>query len=260
MAEKRTAPPVAAGRGDNVVMLADHQHGNLGRDARAVHGARFARGYKALLLAKISTSAKAVGGCLLAHCNSISGRCDPSVARLARLLDMSRATVMRATAELCEAGFFEKSRHGGRSNTCQLSPVWRAFEAFVLDYETRAAGGEKVAKLQPERLQNCNRDGRRIAIQTHIRNHSDELMHWPGEGGCGWHPANRQGPGAVAIEAAKARLSTGLIAAGETINAAALNLPDAVFDLAARMEMASPGGGLRMVIEAIKGAISEGVA
>ncbi len=62
-----------------------------------------------------SANARRVAGAIIDHFNRKTGQCDPSVGRLARLLGVNRATVIRATNDLCseESGLFENSSHGG---------------------------------------------------------------------------------------------------------------------------------------------------
>ena len=48
----------------------------------------------------LSNSARRVAGALIDHFNRKTGQCDPSISRLAKLLGINRATVIRATNDL----------------------------------------------------------------------------------------------------------------------------------------------------------------
>jgi DNA-binding transcriptional MocR family regulator len=108
--------------------------------------------YKAIsLVGGISKSARRTAGGLIDHYNPKTGRCDPSVGRLATMLGIDRATVLRATAELEAAGLFIKTSHGGHSNCADYRPQWDFFEEIVADWDRRMIAGDppdKVAKLR----------------------------------------------------------------------------------------------------------------
>lgn len=80
------------------------------------------------LLEWLTPSERRVGICLLEHFNRKSGRCDPSVGRIARLLNISGRTVMRATEKLHTHGLFIKLRHGGFSHRNAYRPNWKKFD------------------------------------------------------------------------------------------------------------------------------------
>lgn len=136
--------------------------------------------HKALnMIAGLSANARRVAGAIIDHFNRKTGQCDPSVERLAKLLGIDRATVLRATAELCSDKFklFEKSSHGGKFNTASYVPCWSVFRAIVSDWDDqmkRDKRPEKVAELRRSRSQSCDVDGRRTATQTNLNNQSNK--------------------------------------------------------------------------------------
>ena len=123
----------------------------------------------------LSAGARRVGAALIGHFNRKTGRCDPSVERLAALLKVDRSTVLRATAELCSGkfGLFQKSSHGGKFNTASYQPCWEVFRSIVNDWEAEMKGdkpSENVAELRRTRSQGCDVNGRKIATQTYSNN------------------------------------------------------------------------------------------
>lgn len=70
-----------------------------------------------------------VASLILSHLNRRTGRCDPSVARLAELAKMSRATVLRATKTLSTGPYrlFDKAVHGGLAHRSSYTPRWKVF-------------------------------------------------------------------------------------------------------------------------------------
>lgn len=136
--------------------------------------------HKALnMISGLSANARRVAGAIIDHFNRKTGQCDPSVERLAKLLGIDRATVLRATAELCGSkfGLFQKSSHGGKFNTASYVPCWALFRTIVSDWEAVMKGDqhvENVAKTQPRRSQGCDVSGRKTATQTNSINQSNK--------------------------------------------------------------------------------------
>lgn len=96
----------------------------------------------------------AVAGVLLKHFNRKTGRCDPSVDRIAALLGVGRASVLRATSRLCTGDnrLFEKTSHGGHSHCASYAPRWSVFRAHVTGFEGRMALPTKDLKVSSVRL------------------------------------------------------------------------------------------------------------
>lgn len=135
--------------------------------------------YKALSIAHgLSNTARQVAGALIDHFNRHGGRCDPSIARLCKLLELHRATVLRATKELTakHTGLFEKNSHGGWHNTASYQPNWERFRAIVLEWKIKMQGDksdENVAEMRPDTSQDCDVNGSKNATQTNLNNQSN---------------------------------------------------------------------------------------
>lgn len=105
------------------------------------------------LVPGLTSDTRRVAGAIIDHFNKKTGQCDPSIERIAKLLGINRATVLRATEKLCdpEIGLFEKISHGGKSNRTKYLPCWEVFHGIVADWDARMKTGEapeKVARLR----------------------------------------------------------------------------------------------------------------
>ncbi|MHA1545296.1 MAG: helix-turn-helix domain-containing protein, partial [Alphaproteobacteria bacterium] len=125
--------------------------------------------HKAINIASgLSNGARRVAGALVDHFNKKTGQCDPSISRLAALLGINRATVLRATKELSgpDAGLFKRTSHGGHSHRTMYQPVWERFRRIVEEWEAGMKGqkaSSKPADSQLQRSQDCDVDGRKTA-------------------------------------------------------------------------------------------------
>lgn len=140
------------------------------------------------LMRNLTDATKSVGAAIIDHFNKKNGQCDPGVDRLATLLGMSRATVLRATETLHERGLIEKDSHGGKFRRASYSPNWARFREFVEDWDARMKVGAayeqtvenakpaepKVSRVRPSRSQGCDVNGRTDATQTHRSNQSNK--------------------------------------------------------------------------------------
>jgi predicted transcriptional regulator len=145
--------------------------------------------HKALnIVAGITEATKRVAGAIIDHFNKRTGQCDPSIERLATLLGIDRATVLRATDKLDELGFIEKASHGGKAHRARYLPNWERFRTIVEDWDARMKSGDapgtpirpaqtsapKVADVRRSRSQGCDVKRRRDATQTLRSNPSKE--------------------------------------------------------------------------------------
>jgi Helix-turn-helix domain len=138
--------------------------------------------HKALnIVPGLSANARRVAGAIIGHFNKQTGQCNPSVERLAAMLEIDRATVLRATAELCgeQLALFDKLSHGGKSHCASYSPRWDRFQEIVADWDARMKSGaapSNVANLRRSQSQNCDVEGRKTATQTLIKNPLNEPL------------------------------------------------------------------------------------
>jgi predicted transcriptional regulator len=139
-----------------------------------------------LLMPGLADASKRVAGAIIDHFNKQNGQCEPSIERLVTMLELSRASVLRATKELCELGLVEKDSHGGKHNQARYRPQWHRFRQFVADWDARmktgAAPGEsrsapeepraKVAQMRPTKSHLCDVGGIKNETQTLRNNQS----------------------------------------------------------------------------------------
>jgi AraC-like DNA-binding protein len=79
------------------------------------------------LMPELTGTDKRVAAALIEHFNRKTGQCDPGLDRIARLVGVSRRTVMRSVSCLVGAGVFHVVQHGGRSQRNSYEPVWLRF-------------------------------------------------------------------------------------------------------------------------------------
>jgi len=94
--------------------------------------------FKVIALAEdLSAVERQVGATLLDSYNRKTGQCDPSLDRVAGLLNVHRRTVIRATTKLEAKGLFRKTRHGGHSHRNHYEPVWLKFRDLEAKWRIR---------------------------------------------------------------------------------------------------------------------------
>lgn len=149
--------------------------------------------HKALnIAAGLSEATRRVAGAIIDHFNKKTGQCDPSIARIADLLAMSRESVLRATRQLHEDGWIERVAHGGNSHRTAYLPNWEKFNALVATWDDRMKGGGgddtpcrhtgtpadapagKVSGLTPSQCQYRHLDSVRSDTQTNLSNQSNK--------------------------------------------------------------------------------------
>ncbi|OHV26596.1 helix-turn-helix domain-containing protein [Rhizobium sp. RMa-01] len=145
--------------------------------------------HKALnIMSGVTEATKRVAGAIIDHFNKRTGQCDPSIERLATLLGIDRATVIRATEKLHELGFIEKVSHGGKAHRASYLPNWDRFRAIAKDWDARMKTGDapgapcrsagtpapNVASVRRSRSQGCDVKGRTAATQTLRSNQSNK--------------------------------------------------------------------------------------
>jgi Mn-dependent DtxR family transcriptional regulator len=136
--------------------------------------------HKALNLSPaLSGTDKRVGCAIVDHFNRKSGQCDPSIGRIARLLDISPRTVMRAVNRLERLGFIRKHRHGGHFHRNSYRPDWPRFRAEAEKWNARARArkAQPTAKsLSPCQGQTGHLASGQFVTQTLPINQSEETL------------------------------------------------------------------------------------
>jgi predicted transcriptional regulator len=116
------------------------------------------------IMSGVSDATRRVAGAIIDHFNKRTGQCDPSIERLATMLGINRATVIRATETLHERDLIEKSSHGGKSHRASYLPNWTRFRDIVEDWDARMKIGEGPGK-SPDTPESSTASVRRIRLQ-----------------------------------------------------------------------------------------------
>jgi DNA-binding MarR family transcriptional regulator len=131
------------------------------------------------LSSELSGSEKRVAGAIVDHFNRKTGRCDPSLDRIAGLLGISRRTVIRAVKRMQNAGLFRKDRHGGLSHRNSYQPIWPRFREIEAKWNERFRTKRKRSaetKVSPFQRQSCHLAGDSAGTQTCLTNQSNETL------------------------------------------------------------------------------------
>lgn len=110
------------------------------------------------LSSDLSGAEKRVAGAIIDHFNRKSGQCDPSIERIAKLLNLSQRTVIRATNRLAQIGLVVKYRHQGHFNRNSYVPNWfflRQLDANWSRSFTSAKRARENPNLSPQTCQSC---------------------------------------------------------------------------------------------------------
>lgn len=147
-------------------------------------------GFKALSLASgLNENDRRVGATLLEHFNRRTGRCDPSLGRIAHLLDIDIRTVIRSVRHLEEADLLRKHRHGGNLNRNQYDPNWLKLSELEAAWNARFKGFSTPTSRSRSQGQDCHLDGDSSVTQTYPINNLPKAT-------CsGSHPSRSNGPG-----------------------------------------------------------------
>lgn len=129
--------------------------------------------YRVLSLMDGKDRGRRVGALVLDHFNRTTGQCDPSIARIAKILGVERTTVFRALTDEPLCLLFRRDSHGGHSHRNSYAPDWPFFRAISEAFDAARDAGmplPKVAEVQRSWLQLRNVDGCSPATQTYKRN------------------------------------------------------------------------------------------
>lgn len=127
----------------------------------------------------LSGSEKRVAAAIIDHYNRTTGQCDPGLDSVARLVGVSRRTVIRAVGALTKKGYIRRQRHGGKFHRNQYEPDWARFHALDAQWNARRrkkASQIDAPNLSPSQRQNCHVDGDIDVTQTLSRNSIKETL------------------------------------------------------------------------------------
>ena len=136
--------------------------------------------HKAINLCEdLSGSEKRVAAAIIDHYNRKTGQCDPGLGTIARLIGVSRRTVIRAVGVLAKKSYIRKQRHGGKFHRNQYEPNWAHFRAMEAKWNARRR--EPIRKpvatgLSPSERQGCHISDDTGVTQTLPRNSLKETL------------------------------------------------------------------------------------
>jgi DNA-binding transcriptional MocR family regulator len=125
------------------------------------------------LIPDLSGGDKRVAGAIIDHFNRRTEQCDPSNERLARLLGISRRTVIRSTSRLERRGLIRKRRHGGNLNRNSYEPVWPLFRELEAAWNVRfreKRANAKATEVSPSPCQHGHLTSDGPVTQTLLSN------------------------------------------------------------------------------------------
>lgn len=240
--------------------------------------------HKAISLADdLSGTEKRVAAAIIDHFNRKTGQCDPSLGSLAKLLGISRRTVIRSVGSLVSKGYFLKVRHGGKSHRNSYLPVWSRFHTKEAKWkDARGISGKpRVTPSSPLQGRSCHLASDVGGTQTFLSNSSKEPSSASDSNGsatgrkrnaqkASCTVSNSKGsqlsvdarfhvkltsPSDAAFGAAQRRWMTALtMRYAPTPEAFAVildSIDEALSDAATRIEMKKPGAGLQHVLDVL---------
>ena len=131
------------------------------------------------LCGDLSGSEKRVAAAIIDHYNRKTGQCDPALGTIARLIGVSRRTVIRAVGALADKGYIRKRRHGGKFHRNQYEPDWAHFRAMEAKWsaQRRKTSEERNATAtSPLQRQSCHNDSDVDVTQTLLSNSSNKTF------------------------------------------------------------------------------------
>jgi len=136
--------------------------------------------FKALSLTdELSATDARVGAAVVDSYNKKTGQCDPSLGRIACLLNLSRRTVIRSVNKLVAHGFLRKIRHGGKYHRNQYYPCWARYREVVHSWSVRFKGPARRQDAHGNDLKRngCHFAGDEVDTQTLPINRSITAAH-----------------------------------------------------------------------------------
>ncbi|HKS63932.1 MAG TPA: helix-turn-helix domain-containing protein [Xanthobacteraceae bacterium] len=224
-------------------------------------------GFKALsLVSGLTENDRRVAATLLEHFNRKTGRCDPSLGRIARLLGINTRTVIRSIRHLEDAGLLRKHRHGGNLNRNQYEPIWLKLAELEAAWSARFKGFSAPTGRSPSPGQGCQLGGDSPVTQTY------PINNLPQETCSGGHPSrsNATTPRstfALPTTPPTTRSSTAMRSAAErrwndqllrrfasqplTLGDIVKGIDSVMQEAATDAELARPGAGFHYIINAL---------
>ena len=134
--------------------------------------------YKAFCLSsELSGAEKRVAAAVLDSFNYKTGQCDPSLGRIAHLLNISRRTVIRALNRIERMRFVERNWHGGKFHRNSYNPNWARFREAEVVWNARQKTqhwNSDAPNVSPSECEKCHVAGVNNATQTLRTNQSSE--------------------------------------------------------------------------------------
>jgi DNA-binding MarR family transcriptional regulator len=234
----------------------------------------------------LSGTEKRVAAAIIDHFNRKTGRCDPSLDSIAKLLGVSRRTVIRAIGALVQKGYFRKTRHGGKCHRNSYLPIWSRFRAKETNWKERRTAASRrfeSAEVSPLQGQTCQLAGDPDVTQTCSSNHLNKTSLAPRLKNEGQQPHKAVGckelsredsrevsytavrerfhvksasSRIAAVDAAERRWTTALTklyAPTPAVFGVLIDeIDDSLRNAATTLEMRKPGSGLHYVLEALR--------
>lgn len=214
------------------------------------------RARRGLMLASgIKPAAQAVGAALIERSNLTTGRCDPSIGRLAQDTGLSERSVRRAVGQLEARGMLVRVVHGGQRHANAYRLDWAAL-AGVPGKMNEADSGATRTLVSADPASRVRQN-----IQRNIKPPVGEERSKraaPPDRRQGWLPLPIPGRAAVAASSAEGRVWSDVQAhfrpqGAKVLEAATLRLMEGgLGERAIEAEQSKRGDGLRMVLNVLR--------
>ena len=244
--------------------------------------------HKAIALCPDLTGAdKAIASCVLEHYNRETGRCYPSITRIAAITGLNKTTVKKSIKKMKQKplDLFTVILHGERFGTNRYIPNWEWFKCFNHQYDQKLhkqIGNLMEVKPPPRRMSKGNSDQGQMATQTYIKNlqkkpttltlendgryeptkrskHDLKARRISGNKSStkniitNLHKVNSTNRKGVALESAKKRIDQFMKNLGEDIyENYVVNVTEEHFESAIRKELKKPYAGCHHLLEVLK--------
>jgi DNA-binding transcriptional ArsR family regulator len=125
-----------------------------------------------LMMPGLRPAARLVGAQLVEHCNLATGRCDPSVGRIAQRTGLSERSVSRAIGELVAGGLVSRLVHGSFGHRNAYRIAWERLGAAAdVVQSAKMNEADSVLTLTPESVE----PDRRVTQTPSRKPHPDSV-------------------------------------------------------------------------------------